>query len=65
MDGINVGTSTFTGTIAAATSTPLTVGSTSGGGIYYTGYIDDLRITVGVARYFTNFTPPQQALPRQ
>jgi hypothetical protein len=65
VDGINVGTSTFTGTIAAATSTPLTVGSTSGGGIYYTGYIDDLRITVGVARYFTNFTPPQQALPRQ
>ena len=65
VDGINVGTSTFTGTIAAATSTPLTVGSTSGGGVYYTGYIDDLRITVGVARYFANFTPPQVALPRQ
>jgi hypothetical protein len=29
---------------------------------YYTGYVDDIRITKGYARYSGNFTPPTSAL---
>jgi hypothetical protein len=33
------------------------------GGFYLGGYLDDVRITKGYARYTSNFTPPTTALP--
>lgn len=38
---------------------PLLIGSGDEGSNYFTGYIDDLRITKGVARYISNFTPAE------
>ena len=35
----------------------------SGSSEYLTGYIDDLRITKGYARYTATFTPPTAAFP--
>jgi hypothetical protein len=37
---------------------PLTIGGRNGGASYSNFYMDDFRITKGVARYITSFTPP-------
>jgi len=66
VNGTVVGSTTYSGTITAGTN-PLRVGYGQTGSINYRqpfpGYIDDLRITKGVARYTSNFTPPTAALP--
>lgn len=36
-----------------------------GAGYYFTGYVDELRITKGVARYTSNFTVPAAPFPNR
>ena len=65
VNGVQDG-STYTGGYTIATGGDLYLGT----GFYapttrtITGFIDDFRITKGVARYTSNFTPPDAALPK-
>ena len=43
-------------------SLTLYIGAETGNSLYLNGYIDDLRITKGYARYTSNFTAPTSAL---
>jgi len=66
LDGQLLQTATNTATVPALTGNlfigtyPDFAGSPAG---YFNGYIDDLRITKGVARYTANFTPPTAPFP--
>ena len=58
--------STYTGATSLASSAPLYIGVliyNSVGYGYFNGYIDEVRITNGIARYTGNFTPQTSAFP--
>jgi hypothetical protein len=64
VNGTQVG-STITNTGGGASSTSaFAIGANNDGPQQYlNGYIDDLRVTKGIARYTTNFTPPAGPFP--
>lgn len=67
INGVADGTLTFSGNLdVPGTSYPINVGGSgfnTSTNETYTGYIDDLRITTGVARYTSNFSVPTAPYP--
>ena len=62
VNGLLVKTTTFSGSVYASTLAT-SVGASVNAANPFFGYIDDVRITKGVARHTANFTAPTEAFP--
>lgn len=59
VDGTSKGNQTYSGTLGNYTAIKIGA-NTSGGGSYFNGWLDEVRISKGRARWTSNFTPPAQ-----
>ena len=55
-------TLTYAGAMTSATTTDFTIGGNAGYNLYVTGYIDDVKVSKGVARYTAPFSAPTAQL---
>ena len=59
LNGTSIGSASFAGSLADGAG--LCIGTNNGGTQGFVGYINDFRLTKGVARYTSTFTPPTTA----
>jgi hypothetical protein len=65
LNGVANGSGTSSAAFNVLSTDNFVIGVDRGLSSTMTGYIDDLRITKGVARYTATFTPPTAAFPNQ
>lgn len=62
VDGVLSAATSYAGSLPT-NAFPVSIGAYSGGHYGFTGHIDEVRFTKGVARYITAFSPPDAPFP--